>query len=340
MLCDLHPELLAGLRTRWLVSVVPRHVSVVDLERLLDGLRVGIHHAIENDLSFLNHVDVRAVITSMLQLLSLQLFNLALANVDRVVDFEEDGLALLLVRFFFLQALDQVIKVIAMDIEVKGHIVHSLSCGALDLYAILGEEVTSLLVRPVRNLVHSRDQRFKGDVAESVSSESLKSFLRFIFEENGRIDFHLLAPNFLVFYKLHVLEGLLVLVVVQVVNDQLFVAACCLRELDTLLDFTMSLKKIKDSQVVDIVFILLQELVELLLDGLEFFFSDHAHSRIVSHDVAFALSDLGQAQFCDPGADNKALGAPLIFKLGHIFLHLSALLLGRRFSLRDLLELL
>lgn len=53
----LHPELLAGLAAGWLVGVVSSHVSVIDLERLLDRLGVEIKDAVQNDLSLLYVVD-------------------------------------------------------------------------------------------------------------------------------------------------------------------------------------------------------------------------------------------------------------------------------------------
>ena len=53
MLGYLHPELLAGLATGWLVSVVTSHVSVIDLERLLDSLGVEVENTVKNDLCLL-----------------------------------------------------------------------------------------------------------------------------------------------------------------------------------------------------------------------------------------------------------------------------------------------
>ena len=53
MLCYLHPELLSGLATGWLVSVVTSHVGVIDLERLLDSLRVEVENTVKNDLCLL-----------------------------------------------------------------------------------------------------------------------------------------------------------------------------------------------------------------------------------------------------------------------------------------------
>jgi len=154
MLGDLHPKLLARLGSRRLVGVVPRHVSVVDLKRLLDSFRVGVHHAVQDDLGLLDHVYLLAVVPVVLILLSFQLLNLALAHIDRVVDFKKDRLALLLVGFFLLEPLDQILEVFAMNVEVEGHVVDGLGGGPLDLDAVLGEEVARRFIGPVWDLVH------------------------------------------------------------------------------------------------------------------------------------------------------------------------------------------
>ena len=125
MLSDFHPELLASLGALRLVSIVSRHVCIVNLQGFLDSLRVGVHHTVEDDLGLFDHVDLLAMVATVLLLLTLKLLDLALAHVDSVINFEEDWLTLLLVSLFFLEALDQVFEVLTVDVEVKRHIVHS-----------------------------------------------------------------------------------------------------------------------------------------------------------------------------------------------------------------------
>lgn len=105
VLGDLHPQLLPGLATSRLIGVVAGHVSVVDLQSFLDCLRVEVEDPVENDLGLLDLVDAVEVVLLVLLvvrfvLLRRQLFDLSLAHIDCVVYFEEDRLALLLVRLF------------------------------------------------------------------------------------------------------------------------------------------------------------------------------------------------------------------------------------------------
>ena len=184
MLCNLHPELLTRLGTRRLVGVVSRHVRIVNLKSFLDCLGIGIHHAVEDDLSLLDHIDIRIVFVFILLRLYFQLLNLALTDIYGVVDFEKDRLALLLVSLFFLKTFNQFFQVFAVNVEIEGHVMHSFCCRTLDLDAIFGEEVTRLPVGPVRNLMHGWDQRLKLDITEIVCPQCLQSFFRLILEEN------------------------------------------------------------------------------------------------------------------------------------------------------------
>ena len=120
--------------------------------------------------------------------------------------------------------------------------------------------------------------------------------------------------------------------IIQVMNDQLFVAAGCLGEFDALLDFTMCLKKVEDGKVINIVVVLLQELVKLLLEYLQLFFADLTQTCILTHYATLTFCDLRQTQLNDPRAYDEALRTPLVFWFRHIF-HVSALLLWWLFRL-------
>ena len=105
MLCYLHPELLAGLAAGWLVGVVTSHVGVIDLERLLDSLRVEIEDTVKNDLSLLYLVNSFFIVYPLLRVhrfvfFSLKLLNFPSTDINCIVDLEEYRLALLFVRLF------------------------------------------------------------------------------------------------------------------------------------------------------------------------------------------------------------------------------------------------
>lgn len=224
MLRNLHPELLPRLATGGLVCIIASHVRIVDLERLLHRLRVQVENTVQDDLRFLHIVDAFDVYFFVSQVLRLFLLSglvlyFSLTNVDRVIDLEEDRLALLLVCFFSLQVLDEVFKVLAMDEHVEGQVVDRLCSRMLKLDTELCEEVSSLLVGPVWDFVHRWHQRFKRDVPKAIGAESLDSLLWDLFEKDWCIDFHLLTANLLILDHLNVHQGLGVLITVQVVND-------------------------------------------------------------------------------------------------------------------------
>jgi len=71
-------------------------------------------------------------------------------------------------------------------------------------------------------------------------------------------------------------KGLFVLMVVQVVNDEFFVAARRLCKLDALLHLAVSLKQVENCQVVYVVVVVLQKLEELLLENFQLLLADRA----------------------------------------------------------------
>ena len=111
VLGDFHPQLLACLATCGLVCVVTRHIRVTDLEGLFDSLRVQVEDTVEYNLGLFDHDHAISCVTHLLiierfLLLSLQILNLTLTNIDGVIDLEEDRLALLLVSLLTLQVID------------------------------------------------------------------------------------------------------------------------------------------------------------------------------------------------------------------------------------------
>jgi len=71
-------------------------------------------------------------------------------------------------------------------------------------------------------------------------------------------------------------KGLFVLMVVQVVNDEFFVATRRLCKLDALLHLAVSLKQVENCQVVYVVVVVLQKLEELLLENFQLLHADRA----------------------------------------------------------------
>lgn len=102
---------------------------------------------------------------------------------------------------------DQVFQVLTLDEHVECHVVHSLRSRALQLDTVLGEVVTGLLVRPLRYLVHGRDQRLQRNLPKAVRSEGLQRFLRSILHQDRGVYFHLLTADLLVLDQRQIQEG-------------------------------------------------------------------------------------------------------------------------------------
>jgi len=101
----------------------------------------------------------------------------------------------------------------------------------------------------------------------------------------------LVATHFFVLDHLHVEESFVELLIVQVVNNKLFVAARSRGELDTLLHLAVRLQKGENGQLIQVVVILLHEGKELLLQDLHLLLLDHdllASKRFVN--IALFLS--------------------------------------------------
>ena len=186
VLGDLHPKLLSCLATVRLISVISSHHSVIYLKCLFYSLRVKIQDAIKDDLSSLNllntvdQVQLVAVIKRLF-LLSLEMLNFALADIDRIIHLEEDRLALTLVCFFTLQMLDQVIKIIPMHKHVECHIMHRFSRRSFQLNTILCQIVSGFFIGPIWYLMEGGDERLEWNVAEFVGSKGFKGFLGDLF---------------------------------------------------------------------------------------------------------------------------------------------------------------
>lgn len=133
MLSNFHPELFSSFPTGWLVSVVFCHIGVVDLECFLDSLGVKVEDTVENDLSaldLLNSIVVEELVLLIesFVFLCLQHFHRALTYIDCVVHFEKDRLALLLVGFFPLQVLYQIIQIVTVHKHIESHVVDGFGC--------------------------------------------------------------------------------------------------------------------------------------------------------------------------------------------------------------------
>ena len=178
MLGDLHPELLAGLGTSWLVSIVTGHVGIVDFKCLLDRFRIQVEDAVQDDLSLLNHVNSLVllelvVLVAGLILLSCQEFDLSLANIDCVINFEEIRETLLLVGLLFLEMFDKILEIVTLDEHVECHVMNGLGCRTLELDTVLSEIVSCFFVSPCWNLMHGWNERLKGNITEAVRPQSL-----------------------------------------------------------------------------------------------------------------------------------------------------------------------
>ena len=133
MLSNFHPELFSSFPTGWLVSVVFCHIGVVDLECFLDSLGVKVEDTVENDLSaldLLNSIIVEELVLLIesFVFLRLQHFHRALTYINCVVHFEKDRLALLLVGFFPLQVLYQIIQIVTVHKHIESHVVDGFGC--------------------------------------------------------------------------------------------------------------------------------------------------------------------------------------------------------------------
>ncbi len=74
---------------------------------------------------------------------------------------------------------------------------------------------------------------------------------------------------------LHVEESILIIAWIEIVDDEFFMAASLFSEIDALLDITMALQKWKDSQMIQIIVVFLDEVEEVFLQHLDLFLTHH-----------------------------------------------------------------
>jgi len=126
---NLHPQLLPHLVFTGLVSVLFGGVNVLALESKFDCFRVEVQDAVEDDLSLFHLGDlvpklVLPIFTRDVVNLLLQLLLFLLADIQSVVDFEEDGLPLFLVDLFALQEAKKLVCVLMLSVQVEGQVVN------------------------------------------------------------------------------------------------------------------------------------------------------------------------------------------------------------------------
>ena len=166
---------------------------------------------------------------------------LALADIDSVVDFKKDWLRLLLVLLLELQVGDELLSVLLLSVQVERHIVHGLRSRVTALDAVIDQEVCGIANSMPWDAMQRRYEGLDFNVTEFVSTQAAKRLDGRVLQEDRGVDPHLIVPHFLVVDSFELPERLVVLLLVDVVNNQLFVAAGLLREVDALLDVAVRL---------------------------------------------------------------------------------------------------
>lgn len=82
----------------------------------------------------------------------------------------------------------------------------------------------------------------------------------------------MVVAYFFVLNHLHIEESVVVFLIVEVVYDKFFVTASSFRKLDALLQLSVRLEKIKNSQLIQVFMIFLHEVKELLLQNFDLLF--------------------------------------------------------------------
>jgi len=107
-------------------------------------------------------------------------------------------------------------------------------------------------------------------------------------DESTSVFMHGLAPHITLFNLNQLFQCLLILLLVDVMNNQVLIAFNIICEVNALLDLAMSLKELVERVLVNVVFIVLQEISEFLFISVYDSHHNFSHLRGEFH----ALADL------------------------------------------------
>lgn len=165
-----HPQLLLDLDILRLVSILLRQVDLVTLKSQLNSLRVQVQNPVQDDLGVFKPVDLLADLPSsggsffifFLDQLVLLLF----AKIQRIVNLKENRLATLLPRLNTSKILYQLAFIIALRVQIKGHIMHRLLRPPAEPNTLLHHILPSFRNGVLGDTAQSRHQLGNIDISE------------------------------------------------------------------------------------------------------------------------------------------------------------------------------
>mmetsp|Transcript_7263 Transcript_7263/g.6391 ORF Transcript_7263/g.6391 Transcript_7263/m.6391 type:complete len:435 (-) Transcript_7263:972-2276(-) len=238
-------------------------------------------------------------------------------------------MAFLLPHFFLLQVLQEFLGFVPLGEEVDGQVVDGFVLGEVLLDAVVHDVLEGLVHgEPGRNVHEGRDQLRNVDLPERVLPQRVQRVDRDLLDQHRRVPQHDIVASLLVADDEDLVQGLRVLLLVDVVDDDRLVVLHVLRELDALLDLPVTLQHLEDRVLVDVPRVPHQELVERLLQNL-----DRLLRRLLTLLVLDALVvglvvvDLVELQLHDPGRQQHPLRLQLLLLLVQLLQHLYQVLL-------------
>lgn len=335
VLGDLHPKFLSDLFVLGLVGVLLRHLDILALQSNFDGLVEVIQNGVDDYLRLLHRchfcfelrdlilVALHEVVVILLPGLLVQLGRhsfqvqallvlllFLLANIEGIVNFKINRMSLGLLDLLALQEADHSLRVICLGVEEESHIVHNLRSTSSPDDAVIRNVIQSnFLVLLMLDVHESRHQLRNVYFSELLSLQLLDRRLGALVQKDRSVLKHGLISLHFVFDLRHLLEGLLVLLFIDVVDYDSVVSFDDLRILDALINLAVALQNLEDGLHVLAVFGLAQELSEalqLLSVLLAHFFLLFLCEPVVVSSSQNRIQ-LIELQFYYPGAKQKLL---------------------------------